>query len=272
MFERSRAKSKPFYLLKIRYGAGPNEFYAFTDGDFPFTHDGVQYSIRAFDLGEISASGSMDRSTVELRSPKTNELFELFRVYPPSYRVAVTIMKSHFGDQDAGVVTIWSGRIMGMTVRGSECTFNCEPIATTMKRLGLRRNWQYGCPHPLYQFGCNANRLNVQQIATVTSNADGKLSLTPGWNGPIDPTKFIGGYVELPATTALSRSILRVEGNTLVVSGTVWSAPAGTQIKVYPGCAHNMGDCQSVHNNIVNFGGQPWIPSDNPVGVKNNFY
>ena len=272
VFESSRYKSKPFYLLMIRYGAGVNDFYAFTDNEFPVTVNGVTYAVRQFDLGEIATTGSMDRSAVPLRTPRTNELFELFRIYPPSYRVTMTVMKSHFGDPDKGVVTIWNGRILGMTVRGSECEFNCEPISTTMKRLGLRRNWQYGCPHALYQPGCNANKNAVMRLATVTGNADGVLTLAAGWNGATDPSKFIGGYIEIPAQTTIARTILRISGNGLTVSGTVSAAPVGTQIKVYPGCAHNMSDCQDLHNNIVNFGGQSWIPSDNPVGSKNNFY
>lgn len=272
IFESSRYKSKPFFLLMIRFGPGANDFYAFTDNEFPVTVNGIEYVVRQFDLGEIATTGSMDRSAVPLRTPRTNELFELFRIYPPSYRVTMTVMKSHYGDPDKGVVTIWSGRVLGMTVRGSECEFNCEPISTTMKRLGLRRNWQYGCPHALYQNGCNASKPAVAKVATVVSNADGKLTLSAAWNGALDASKFIGGFVELPGTTTLSRTILRVEGNVLTVSGTVAAAPAGTQVTVYPGCAHNMDDCQNVHGNILNFGGQPWIPSDNPVGAKNNFY
>lgn len=272
IFESSRYKSKPFYLLMIRYGAGVNDFYAFTDGEFPFTKGGVTYVTRQFDLPEISANGSLDRSTVELRTPKNNELFELFRVYPPSYRVTLSIMKSHFGDSDSEVVTIWSGRIVNMTVRGVECTFSCDPIATAMRRLGLRRNWQYGCPHALYQGSCRADRNAVKQVATVISNSAATLTLTPNWNGSIPPEKFVGGVIEIPGSTVLSRTVLRVSGDAITVAGAISEATPGVQISLYPGCSHTMEDCQSVHNNIVNFGGQSWIPTDNPVGAKNNFY
>ena len=119
LFESSRYKGKPFYLLMIRFGPGVNDFYAFIDNEFPVIVNGVEYVVNQFDLGEISTTGSMDRASVELRTPRTNPLFELFRVYPPSYRVTVSVMKSHFGDYDKCVLTISSGRILGLTVKGT---------------------------------------------------------------------------------------------------------------------------------------------------------
>lgn len=272
LFESSRSRSKPFHMYLFKYGPGSGDFYAFTDNEFPVRHQGIDYSPRQIDHGGISTTGSLDRAALEVRTPRTNELFLLFRAYPPSYRVTLSVLKSHYGDPDKGVVAIWSGRILGMDVRGSECTFNGEPISTTMKRLGLRRNWQYGCPHALYQNGCRADRNRVMQSATVVSNDGGVIALQPNWNGPIAPEKFNGGYIETRSSTALTRSILRVTGDSLILTGDTSDLTVGVGISVYPGCAHNMADCQGVHDNILNFGGQPWIPLSNPVGSKNNFY
>ena len=271
-FESSRSKAKPYYLYFIRYGAGANEFYAFTNNEFPVINNGVTYVVRQITHGDISTTGTLDKSTTDLMTPKTNELFELFRVYPPSYRVQLTIMKGHYGDPANEVKTIWSGRILNMQVRGSECTFSCEPIVTTMKRLGLRRNWQYGCPHPLYLGGCFANKNAVKRTATVAAISGADLTLATDWNGSIPVDKYIGGFIEIPAATVSARTILRVAGNVLTIAGSMSGLSTGATVAIYPGCAHNMEDCKGVHNNIVNFGGQPWIPTDNPVGSKNNFY
>ncbi len=271
-FEGSRASAKPYYLYFIRYGSGANDFYAFTNNEFPVTTGGVTYDVRQMTHGDISTTGSLDKTTVELMSPKNNELFELFRVYPPSYRVQLTIMKGHYGDPENEVKTIWSGRILNMSVRGSECTYSCEPILTALKRLGLRRNWQYGCPHPLYLKGCFADKNAVKRTATVAAISGAELTLSANWNGDIAFEKFIGGFIEIETPALIPRSILRVAANVLTIAGSMSNLTVGANLKVYPGCAHNMDDCKSVHNNIVNFGGQPWIPTDNPVGNKNNFY
>lgn len=272
IFESSRTKSRPYYLYLIRYGAGMNDYYAFTDNELPVTLNGVAYSVRQITHGDVSTTGSLDKSTVELMTPKTNELFDLFRIYPPSYRVQLSIMKGHNGDAASEAKTIWSGRILAMSVRGSECSYSCEPILTTMKRPGLRRNWQYGCPHPLYLEGCFASKAAAKRTGTVAAIAGATVTLNNGWNGALDAAKFIGGFVEISAASAVARTILRVNGNALVLAGPTTGLAVGSGVSIYPGCAHNMDDCKNVHNNLVNYGGQPWIPTSNPIGSKNNFY
>lgn len=272
MFESSRQKSRPFYLYLIRYGAGPNEFYAFTDNEKAVTSGGITYETRQIAHGGIATTGTLDKSTVDLTTPRNNELFDLFRVYPPSYRVQLTIRKGHNGDPDDSTVVVWSGRILSMSVNIDECTFTCEPISTTLRRLGLRRNWQYGCPHVLYGPACRAIKGNVRQIGTISVVVGAEITLLTGWNGPIAADKFIGGFIEITATTVIPRTILRVTGNKLLIAGLLPDLMPGTAIDIFPGCAHDMADCKDVHANIVNFGGQPWIPTANPIGNRNNFY
>ena len=35
-------------------------------------------------------------------------------------------------------------------------------------------------------------------------------------------------------------------------------------VTLYPGCARNRETCKNKFNNILNFGGWPWIPLRNP--------
>ena len=47
---------------------------------------------------------------------------------------------------------------------------------------------------------------------------------------------------------------------------------ANGQIEIFPGCRHNLNDCEHVFNNQANFGGQPFIPSENPIQLLNGFF
>jgi guanylate kinase len=38
------------------------------------------------------------------------------------------------------------------------------------------------------------------------------------------------------------------------------------------GARHKLHDCRDLHDNRVNYGGQPFIPAANPVGYKRNHY
>jgi hypothetical protein len=48
-------------------------------------------------------------------------------------------------------------------------------------------------------------------------------------------------------------------------------------VSVVLGCNHiayaeDGGDCQPLHDNIVNYGGDRWIPLKNPIGDYNNYF
>ena len=101
------------------------------------------------------------------------------------------------------------------------------------------------------------------------------MTLPEGWSGATSAAKFANGYVfytrangqpeRLPILSA-------TDATTIVLGNRPPALYAGMSIDVVLGCDHSMADCRSLHNNIKNFGGCPWIPLDNPVGIKNNFY
>ena len=272
LFESSRTKAAPFHLYTVRYGAETALSYYMTDNDVPVVVADRTYQPRTIQHAEITANGSLDKSSFDLMAPRTNELFELFRVSPPTHNVYLKVERAHNGADINDRVSIWNGRIISMTVQGSECTFTCEVYATKARRLGLRRNWQIACPHPLYGAGCYASKFAVQQVARNLGLIDGKVRMSEGWNGPLIPEKYIGGFVTIADKIGFVWTILRVEGNMLTLSGDVTKLPRNVDLYVYPGCNHDMADCKGVHNNLPNYGGQPWIPLENPFGNRNNFY
>ena len=41
---------------------------------------------------------------------------------------------------------------------------------------------------------------------------------------------------------------------------------------VYLGCPHTLEGCETIHDNVVNYGGHPFIPvASNPIGKNNHF-
>jgi hypothetical protein len=66
-----------------------------------------------------------------------------------------------------------------------------------MRRPGLRRNYQYGCPLVLYSVGdgqCNADKASKTLSATVASRERRDRHADAGWNGAFAAAKFLGGY------------------------------------------------------------------------------
>lgn len=231
--------------------------------------------------GSISTQGNLDRSALEIKLPATTALAELYRFYPPSRVVNVVIRQGHLTDPDLDFPAVWVGRVISSSRDGNEQKFTCEPISTSMRRTGLRRNYQYGCPHALYGPQCRASKEAASVFATVVEAANNLITLPVDWNNA-PPSKYTGGLVEwtTPQGNREIRTILQVpSGVGLLVNGNLRGIEAGTQVLVSLGCNHQMTDCQDLHiengtgqPNIKNYGGQPWIPTQNPLGTRNNFY
>ena len=272
IFELSRFRARPLNLYYFKIGPGAGDYFAFTDGERELTLAGIVYSPVQIKRSRITSSGSLDKSTLDVQMPRTNPLVELFRVYPPNFVVTVVVKQGHYGDADNEFLAVWSGRIINFEIGGNEASFGCEPVGTSVRRPALRRNYQYGCPHALYGPHCGAPKVGIPKVVLALSGST--VTLPAGWNGAIDPTKFVGGVVEWsPITGATAvRTIIRIAGDVLSLAGVTQNLGVGDTVNLVVGCNHQMTDCGTIHGNIVNYGGQPWIPTVNPVGNANQYY
>lgn len=270
--ENSRSKGTPCNLFLIRYGESASSFYAYTDAPYDLTHEGRLYRSVAATRGAIVVKGNMDKAAMEVRMSLKLDVADLFLAYPPSQEVALTIFQGHLNDPDAQFLTIWAGRILSAKREAPELILNCESARTSMKRFGLRRHYSYGCSHKLYGPWCNANKTVASAGAVVNSVSGHKITLVGGWN-PRPVSDYVGGMAEWTnaAGDREVRSIVRIVGDTLTLSGAPKGITTGTVVTVIRGCTRDEAGCNS-HNNIHNFGGCPFIPTKNPVSRSNLFY
>lgn len=252
--------------------------YAYTDAEQDITLDGITYQAVTIDRAAITASGSLDKAMLKVSMQQGLSLSDQFLAYPPAQVVNLIIRQGHYGDDTAfraNYPVVWTGRVLGCAHPPNETEFTCEPISTSIKRPGLRRNYQIGCPHVLYGSQCKANRKDATITRTVVSIAGSRITLPDGWEAAFPGAKYLGGMIgwQQDNGAAELRSILRLEGeNTFLIAGTLRGLAAGDSVQLMLGCARNMGDCANLHSNIHNYGGQPFIPTTNPVGAYNPFY
>lgn len=292
-FEASAAEGSPISLLFFRYGTAPANYYAYTDHELDLTYnfgDGhtgtnpVTYKSVPLWVDEVTASGTLDKKNITVSMPESVELADLFRYRPPSTKVTMIIRQGHEGDPDHQFLVGWSGKVIGFDIPTNDLSLTCEPIGASMLRTGLRRRYQIGCPHALYGPKCQANKEVATISKGVVSINGAEINVGPVW--PIDlgrVAKFVGGMVEWTRTDG------RVELRTILdinINGNTWLSHAtdglnpGDTVKLTFGCNHKSGipllndggDCLPLHNSIQNYGGQLWIPTTNPIGIKNNYY
>ncbi|MBK3745243.1 DUF2163 domain-containing protein [Paraburkholderia aspalathi] len=284
--EDSRYRGQPTNLFHIRYGAAPNSYYAYTDAEQQITNDGIVYEPLAISRSKIVITGTMDRTAVEVRCTLNTPMAELFRVYPPSQVVNITMYQGHLSDPDKQFLVAFAGRVISAKRAKNELVLSCEPVTTSMRRVGLRRHYQYSCMHALYGDWCRASKDAATKLTTAASIAGTSLTLPAGWETDERALKYLHGMVEWTngAGDVEIRSIIRVQNtNTLLLSGNLADLKPGMEVKVILGCNHglylnpdgslaSMTDCHFLHGNIQNFGGCGFIPTKNPIGMANNYY
>lgn len=265
--EASRDAGEPIELYFFKYGTGANAYHAYTDAEEEIIYDGVTYKPIPIDRGNITASGTLDKQKIEIRMPKTEALAEKFRVWPPSAPITFILRQGHYGDTEFLVVA--TGRVLSCAREGFTARFACEPIQTAMRRSGLRQNWQYGCPHVLYGPLCKASKAAARHDVVIASVDRTAISVVPGVINGATEYRFINGIVEWNGNdNRESRMILEIpQPGLYVLAGSTAGLVVGMQAEMYFGCAHDMTHCR-LHNNILNYGGDPWIPFKNPVGVN----
>lgn len=247
--------------------------YAYTDSARPFSFGGVTYQPVPVSCGTINASGKLDKTTFEVRLPRTAGIADLFRAYPPSQPVTLIVRQGHINDPSQEFLVAWAGRVLSSKREGNEVVFACEPTSSSLRRPGLRRSYQFGCPHALYGPGCHAKK--QPQTGTVSNINSLEVTLAAGWNGPFAREKFAQGLMEwdTPDGTREIRRVLRLDGNKVTISGMLRGLTVGSSVTMLLGCAHTTSDCLNLHDNIHNFGGCPTIPLKNPLSPgANNFY
>ena len=272
VIEESRDLGQPYELYLFKYGSDSTAAYGYTDGSVSKTHLGVAFKPLPIKRGTIVANQGLDKTTLQVRMPRDAEVPALYTVQAPSYVVSLTIFQGHHNDPDNELKVVWTGRVQSVQRTGSLATVSCTPASASMKRVGLRYNYQHPCQHPLYGEQCGANKL----AATVTANAveigEDFIRLPVDWFGALPEDKFVYGIAEWQTSDNIEyRSILEVtSGGVLRLTNKARGLVPGMPVKVSLGCNHQVTDCKNLHSNLQNYGGMPYIPLKNPINKNNH--
>lgn len=283
-YESSIEQGGPIQLYRFVYGTEAGEYLAYTNStdEQIVDHGGsvgeITYQPIPIERGNIVSNGTLDKSAIKISLDVGADLAELFRVYPPSQVVTLIIYEGHIDDPDGEFVVIWAGRIVQASREGSKLNLSGEPVSTQLRRTGLRRHYQYGCPLVLYGEQCGASKAAATASATVIDIDGTSVTLSAAWEGAFAPEKFVRGTLEWTPSgeTTRKRTILRVNGDEITISGIAPDLAVSDTVDVVLGCNHRAfaadgGDCEGLHNRLVAYGGHPWIPTKNVIN-KNPYY
>lgn len=284
-YEKSRSAQEIVELYLFRFGPDPDAFLALTDAEHPITFDAgdgeVVFDPAPIERSQTKAPARLGRNALTVETPKHSPLGQKYFSFMPSGVVTLRIWSGHEPHPDApptwsngmAFAATWAGRVLEVARTKGTIKLSCEPSGASMKRPGLRRNFQRACPHILYGSGCRADKGSATVSATVASVSSNRISLASGWNATsFSSRKFVGGLVEWTGEHGPEvRLILSVnEPDGLVLAGSTQGLEVSDSVSVVLGCDHTLDDCENIHENVLNFGGHPWIPRKNPVNKNNH--
>lgn len=272
-YEHGEFTGAPITLLKFESEAVATPAL-YTDIAFPVTFAGGTYMPEAIKVGAFTASETLDKASLELVVPTDSQVPMWFRYYPLGGSVSLTMYYGHDGDPAGEFLAIWSGRVRQVTHQddAGTATLMCEPISTALQRTGLRRNYQRLCPHVLYGDKCKANKAAHTVTATVVSirgdtiTVSGQLAGASNYKGGmVEWTRRLSGQVPLRDLRMIVDVFVTPTTTEIKAMGAVLGLVPGDTLQLSHGCTHGLDTCANLFNNAPNYGGMPWIPTDNPM-------
>jgi len=243
----------------------------FTSGQQDYEYQTKMYLATPLSRSEFEETGDLPKNDITLTCRSDFVIARLFRAAPPSDVVLFTLREVHFNDGAQEAIIKWRGRVLNVSVDGPTAQLNCENVLTSMRRTGLRRLYQRQCPHILYGGECKANSSAFLVIVTLSS-VDG-ITLNSGDFDALPDNWFAGGYIEWEVTPGVieRRAIKTHIGANVTITHPVPGLVSGQVVNAFPGCDHTVPTCIAKFNNVINYGGFPYIPGTNPYGGNSVF-
>lgn len=260
-YELSLSNGEPVLLFDFALGT---KHWRYCTADRPIVYLANTFANVAISRTAPVQGSEIRRQMMTVTAPETLDLSDVFADYPPSGDMLLTVTALHYNDPDQQGIVDWIGRVVGHRRKGSSIELSCEPAYTSVQTMGLRRRWALGCPHVLYGKGCTVNPNTYKQIGAISA-VSGAAITVPGLTPPTG-LSFNGGYIEWDSGKGYTerRSINGISGSVFTLSYGSPDIIVGLSISVFPGCDRTMANCNSF-GNISNYGGQPNMPTKNPM-------
>jgi len=252
--ETSVYDGSPVELYK--FGVLNQEWY-YTSGDEEVVYGGNTYQPSPISRTSPEQSREGGYTKLTLTVQRDHEIAQRYRVYVPLSAMTLTIFRYHRGDGET--IAFWVGRIRAVTWEGDFAKIECEPISAQLSRDGLRYQFQTQCNHMLYGPGCGLSAVSYKVQGQVEA-VDGNTVTASAFSSEADGY-FKAGYLFRDLDY---RMIVNHVGDTVTLLLPFESLSVGTLVDAYAGCDRSKATCRDKFDNVLNYGGFPFVPRKNP--------
>lgn len=212
---------------------------------------------------QMHYSSDFAKDSLTVTVPATNAVASIFMAGTPEHQLGLTVYR---GGYHAGeFIPIWIGDVVGANFNYNDdtysCDLSCETAAARMERRGLPRCYQLSCPYALYDAHCGVVRHDYTIVDKVYSTSGFDVQVM----GSYADDYFAGGQIVLIDDSR--RYITGNKGNVLTLDRII---PLVTNVDVLlqPGCDKSRTTCAEKFDNVLNYGGFPWLPVTDPFRAQ----
>ena len=161
-----------------------------------------------------------------------------------------------------GAIVWFYGRVAETDVGRSRIEMKVKSLLNLLAQQQMpRRLYQAACTHVFGDAMCTFNRASL--AANVTAEAGSTQAVIVTSLSPTPATLYDQGTIVATsgANAGQSRTIAQLSGGSVMLL-KAWLEPVtvGDGFQLLPGCDHTVATCQTTFNNLIHYGGFPYIP------------
>lgn len=258
--EESVSSSRPVECYKFIGSHGRNYYY--TSANESVTLNGERYNPIAVTRSRVKTATNEDSDvTLDLEIPFDTEvcLDYAYAQVPP--KLELEVYRKQAGGASSDYVLYWNGIVRGFDVRGRMASI----VVPSMSSVALSTTipnayYQAPCNHILYNERCGVSAAANKVDRTITGNDRLviNISASAGTDGDFKAGEIVNNR------SLERRLILDNVGASVTIGFPFFDIRPGDPVSLYRGCDHTFSTCQAKFGNIINFGGFPHVPADNP--------
>lgn len=266
-YEESVEGSRPVELYTLSLGTSEWR-YTSSDGDYVIGSD----TWTPFPISRSPREQSQEDQDqqVEVRLPGDAPLARQYIISVPGEAATIIIERVQILDGTQQRVILLEGTVQSVTYEqgGEIAVLSIVTLQSAFSRTLPRDVYSAVCNHVLYDERCKVPEVSFRVTQEVLAVSGNTLTIN-GLNAEVD-NYYQAGFVELTGAVRDFRLILLQVGNLVTVTLPFGTNPLGELVRVYAGCAHTADVCQAKFDNLINFGGFPFVPTKNPfqTGLK----
>ena len=256
-FESSIQDGTPIELYEFSRGY---TFWRFTSFSKEYKEGLTVWSPESIERDNVVQTAELSKGGVSVSFPITNEFAAGYLGYVPENTTLLTIYRLHRTDTSNQKISYWKGRVLSVKAEGKRVKLVCESIFSSLKRTGLRARYERSCRHTVFDTQCRVSIELYRLAGTIQYQTPDFITLSD--IAPMTTNYYAGGMARDVDNNY--RFIVANDSYTVTLSRPFGRQMLTEELVLYPGCDKTRDTCKSKFNNVLNYGGFPWIPRKNP--------